>query len=150
RPSSPAAGCYHPPRSRRQPTTRLDIRPDTRPARERRRPRGALGATIACGAPSLTAIGLDGMMPPEEGPPMVRRLSRLSRRDFVRALASVSAWATTMPLGVGCRMDSVQRSGSRGSAHSPRIGYLATGAPPLPLTEVFRKALGEYGWIEGE
>src|SRR3977135_2052203 len=81
---------------------------------------------------------------------MDRHRSRLSRRHFVRAMASVTVWATTMPLGVVCRMDAVQRSGSRGSAHAPRIGYLATGAPSVPLTEVFRKGLGEYGWIEGE
>ena len=76
--------------------------------------------------------------------------ARLSRRQVVRAAASLTAWAATMPLGVGCRMDSSQQPSPQSSTRSPRIGYLATGAPNVPLTDVFRQGLREYGWIEGE
>lgn len=77
-------------------------------------------------------------------------MARLSRRQFVRGAASAVAWAAAMPLWVGCRMDSSQRPSPQGSTRSPRIGYLTTGAPGVPLTEVFRQGLREYGWIEGE
>src|SRR4051812_42004205 len=46
---------------------------------------------------ALTLPGLDGMMPPREGPPMERHRDRLSRRQFV-----VGAGASSAALLAGC------------------------------------------------
>jgi putative tryptophan/tyrosine transport system substrate-binding protein len=79
------------------------------------------------------------MMPPREGPPMVRRRSRLSRRAFVLAAGSIGLLA-------GCGRLPGQASPS---APTPRIGYLG-GRPIAGFDEAFRQGLRELGHVEGQ
>jgi len=68
----------------------------------------------------LTAPGPDGMMPPREGPPMVRRRSRLSRRQFVGGAGAAGA---SMLAGCG-RLPWQAQSEVRPAAKVYRLGFL--------------------------
>jgi putative tryptophan/tyrosine transport system substrate-binding protein len=78
-------------------------------------------------------------MPPREGPPMVRRESRLSRRAFVLAAGSVGLLA-------GCGRLPGQ---AEAPAKAPRIGFLDLLRPPAHI-EWFQDALRERGYVDGQ
>src|SRR5437868_13085511 len=86
------------------------------------------------------------MMPPEEGPPMDRRGSRLSRRQFV-----VGASASSAALLAGCGRVPFQRPPPT-AVQVHRLGFLY-GADPsraAQVLDIFRPALGELGYVEGQ
>src|SRR4051794_27891887 len=84
------------------------------------------------------------MMPPREGPPMERRGSRLSRRAFVGGAAGLG-------LVAGCgRLPFQQPPPTPVKPH--RLGFL-NGTSPAATAQVlavFREALGELGYVEGQ
>src|SRR4051794_114867 len=96
----------------------------------------------------LTATGPDGMMPPREGPPMDRRESRLSRRQFVLSTGGVG-----LGLLAGCARLPFQ-SMAQPPARVPRIGYFSSAStddrPALANPEALRQGLCELGYVEGE
>src|SRR3954452_20989049 len=93
---------------------------------------------------ALTLPGLDGMMPPREGPPMERHRDRLSRRQFV-----VGAGASSAALLAGCGRWPGQ---AQAPARVPRIGFLAPGSREgrAPLIEGLLEGLHELGYADGQ
>src|SRR4051812_40961269 len=85
------------------------------------------------------------MMPPREGPPMERRGSRLSRREFVAGGVRLSvASAGTVALGA-CRGRPGQ---AQPAAKVPRLGFLAVGRTEGPTYDAFHQGLREHGYTE--
>src|SRR4051794_41902257 len=84
------------------------------------------------------------MMPPREGPPMERRMSRLSRRQFVAGAAGLGLLA-------GCGRLPWQ---APEPVRLRRVGYLqlggATDPELLARLETFRQGLHELGYAEGQ
>src|SRR3954453_20785113 len=83
-----------------------------------------------------------GMMPPREGPPMERRGSRLSRRQFVVGTAGLG-------LVAGCgRLPGPGQQAPR----VYRMGYLTpvNETVDAPRFDAVRGALRDLGWIEGQ
>jgi putative ABC transport system substrate-binding protein len=81
------------------------------------------------------------MMPPREGPPMDRRGSRLSRREFVVGAGGLGLLA-------GCGRLPWQR---QPAPKVPRLGYLQAGAEPFPTAvDRLHQGLRESGYVEGE
>src|SRR4051794_19565833 len=86
----------------------------------------------------LTPTSPDGMMPPREGPPMERRGSRLSRRQFMVGAAGLGLVAGCGRLPWPAWQPAI-----------PRIGYL--GDHPIPaFNEAFRQGLREHGYVDGQ
>src|SRR4051812_28826344 len=83
------------------------------------------------------------MMPPREGPPMERRESRLSRRQFVVGAAGLG-------VVVGCGRWPWQAPSTAAKLH--RLGFLngTNPAATAQILDVFRQALGELGYVEGQ
>src|SRR4051794_40287883 len=75
------------------------------------------------------------MMPPREGPPMERRRSRLSRRQFVLSAAGLGLLA-------GCGR------GQEAPAKVPKIGVL--GDASTARWDAFQAGLRELGWVAGK
>jgi putative ABC transport system substrate-binding protein len=86
------------------------------------------------------------MMPPEEGPPMGRRGSRLSRRAFVGG-----ASAAGLGLLAGCGPLPFQQPPPTAVKVHP-IGFLSGSNPTAQARnlDMFRQALGELGYVEGQ
>src|SRR5947209_3171362 len=82
------------------------------------------------------------MMPPREGPPMERRESRLSRRQFVAGTGVAG-----LGLLAGCGRLPWQ---AQAPARVPRIGYLIASRLGPNEEEAFHQALGELGYAERE
>src|SRR5262245_61811441 len=82
------------------------------------------------------------MMAPREGPPMERRGSCLSRRQFALSAGALGLLA-------GCGRLPWQ---TPAPAKIPRIGYLGLGSSsgPNPAVEAFRQGLRDLGYIEGQ
>jgi putative ABC transport system substrate-binding protein len=83
------------------------------------------------------------MMPPEEGPPMERRGSRLSRRQFM-----VGTGVAGLGLVAGCGRWPGQ---PEPPAKLPRLGVLSLSADPSDADlEAFRQGLRDHGYSEGQ
>jgi putative ABC transport system substrate-binding protein len=78
------------------------------------------------------------MMPPMEGPPMERRGSRLSRREFVVGAAGLGLLA-------GCGRLPWQ---AQQPAKMSRVGLLWASDPSNPNYEAFRAGLRDLGYVE--
>src|SRR5688572_25368002 len=86
------------------------------------------------------------MMPPREGPPMERRGSRWSRRQFVMGTS-----AAGLGLLAGCGRWPWQGP-SPTAVKIHRLGFLS-GANPARAAQaldIFRQALRELGYVEGQ
>src|SRR5215211_6501361 len=82
------------------------------------------------------------MMPPREGPPMERRGSRWSRRQFVVGAAGLGLLA-------GCGRLPWETPAPQ-SARVYRIGFLTIGGTETSRTfEAFVQQLREHGYVEG-
>src|SRR4051794_31268300 len=90
----------------------------------------------------LTAAGPDGRMLRRKGPPMHRRGSRWSRRQFVLGAAGAGLLAACG------RLPGQAPPGVK--VH--RLGWLNGTNPTAnaPILGLFRQALGELGYVEGQ
>src|SRR5829696_7406788 len=81
------------------------------------------------------------MMPPREGPPMERRGSRLSRREFVVGAAGLG-------LVAGCGRLPWQ---PEPPPSTPRIGYVSgsAAAANADIIAAFQQGLQDLGYVEG-
>jgi putative ABC transport system substrate-binding protein len=79
------------------------------------------------------------MMPPEEGPSMERRGSRLSRRELMVGAAGLGLLA-------GCGRLPWQAA----PPAVPRVGYLTLDPFSVSLYDDFRQGLGELGYVDGQ